>query len=222
MGETITYYFDEYPVDNHCICSTSVSAEDGFNTQILSKIYGLQLENGELTDTQKQKYGMITLSDFGNENVQDWINMLVGLAFEQELTGDTPVTESHGPANGKETYYKVKSMYLVLLSKREEDIQCHAYKLNTGAVEDAIIGYRLNEAKVVLKAGVCDMRNKPLLGIDRTGSGAYKIIIPPKSFFLEGRHENVFTKMDKMNLIDGYTMNPKSIKATLPTGVLGN
>ena len=225
----IIYYFDEYPVDNHCNCSSSVSADPAFNTQVLSKIYGLELTDNNLSEDDQKKYGMITLSDFGNEAIQDWINMLVGLAFEQELDGETPVTDSHGPQGASpELYYKVKSMYLVLLSKKDEVVQCHAYKLNTGALEDAIIGYRAemkDGAAIITKAGVCDKRNKLLLGVNRGGSGTnvtYKIIIPPKSFFLEGRHENVYMKVDTMNLINGYDMKPQSVVATLPTGVPGN
>lgn len=226
----IIYYFDEYPVDNHCNCSSSVSADPPFNTQVLSKIYGLELtDNNELSEEDQKKYGMITLSDFGNEAIQDWINMLVGLAFEQEFDGETPATDSHGPQGASpELYYKVKSMYLVLLSKKDEVVQCHAYKLNTGALEDAIIGYRAemkDGAAVITKAGVFDKRNKLLLGVNRGGSGTnvtYKIIIPPKSFFLEGRHENVYMKVDTMNLINGYDMKPQSVVATLPTGVPGN
>lgn len=226
----IIYYFDEYPVDNHCNCSSTVSADISFNTQVLSKIYGLELNDNELSDDDKKKYGMITLSDFGNEAIQDWINMLVGLAFEQELDGETPVTDSHGPQGASpELYYRVKSMYLVLLSKKDEVVQCHAYKLNTGALEDAIIGYRAemkDGVAVITKAGVCDKRNKLLLGVNRwtesNGTVRYKIIIPPKSFFLEGRHENVYVKVDNMNLINGYDMKPQSVVATLPTGVPGN
>ena len=152
---------------------------------------------------------MISLSDYSSDEAKDWLNTIIGFAYEMNEAGQ------HTVSHASENYYVVKNMYLVLMTKDNTKEQCHLYKINTGKIEGGIIGFQVNSNKIK-KIGLYDNKNKLILGYDNSYNGT--VIIPPKSFFLEGIHENVCTNT-KVDLSVNYHINPSTYKFTIPTGL---
>ena len=216
----IVYYFDEYLVENHYPCNEQLQPGDSFNVHILSKLYGLESASNLTTDEAK-RYGMISFT--GYSSASDKLNLIYGFVFDMgELQGDE---QHYGTKNhSSENYYVPETMYLVLMAKSNIKEQCHLYKITTGDLSNAIIGFQMNTNSTpatIKKIGLFDSRNKIILGYDSTNNG--KVYIPEKSFFLEGRHEDVCSKMsspiDGGNLAEGYSINKSSIKLTIPSAL---
>ena len=146
-----------------------------------------------------------------NLSVNKYIYLTLNVPFAYEMNEAGQHTVSHASEN----YYVVKNMYLVLMTKDNTKEQCHLYKINTGKIEGGIIGFQVNSNKIK-KIGLYDNKNKLILGYDNSYNGT--VIIPPKSFFLEGIHENVCTNT-KVDLSINYHINPSTYKFTIPTGL---
>ena len=224
---TQTFYFEEYSIHNDCSCTALYTTSSApLNHQVLSKLYGLTLTTGgELNEDDAKIYGMVSCADYGSTNVTDWLNAVVGFAFKLKTEDGVAVKQSS--TDGNETYFLVDSMYLVIIESKKEGNgtkqRCHMYKLNDGKIQNGIIGlkYDYSNPSKEVKIGLVDARNKLIIGY--AGS---KLIIPPLSFYLEGRHEEMMTGVlrgkggqgseKRINLTNGYDMNKKTLVYTIP------
>ena len=227
---TQTFYFEEYSIHNDCSCTALYTTSSApLNHQVLSKLYGLTLTTGgELNEDDAKIYGMVSCADYGSTNVTDWLNAVVGFAFKlKTTTGEGDQTIAEKVNNDGESYFIVESMYLVIIESKKEGNgtkqRCHMYKLNDGKIHNGIIGlkYDYSNPSKEVKIGLVDAKNKLIIGY--AGS---KLIIPPLSFYLEGRHEEVMTGVlrgkggqgseKRINLTNGYDMNKKTLVYTIP------
>lgn len=233
--QTQTFYFEEYSIKNDCSCKamyTKSSVE--LNNQVLSKLYGLTLTDGQLSAEDAKIYGMVSCADYGNENVTDWLNAVVGFAFKLKTKttgeGDQATTTAETTTIDRESYFLVESMYLVVIETKKEGNstkqRCHMYKLNDGKIQNGVIGFQVGgtgSSRTIPKIGLVDGRNKLIVGYACNN----KLIIPPLSFYLEGRHEEVMTGVlrgkggqgseKRINLTNGYDMNKNTLVYTIPS-----
>lgn len=223
-----TFYFEEYSINNDCACKALYTdSSEELNRQVLSKLYGLTLTDGQFSEDDAKIYGMVSCTDYGKENVTDWLNVVIGFAFKLKTENGAAVKKSS--TDGRETYFLVDSMYLVVIETKTEGNKkvqrCHMYKLNDGKIRNGIIGFQTNgnqntDATKIPKVGLVDERNKLIIGYANDS----KLIIPPLSFYLEGRHEEVLSGVIrgrqagvKINLTNGYDMDKSRLKYTIPT-----
>lgn len=231
-----TFYFEEYSINNDCACKALYTdSSEELNRQVLSKLYGLTLtEEGKLNEDDAKIYGMVSCTDYGKENVTDWLNVVVGFAFKLktetttigEGESQTTTTVAVTGRNDNEQYNLVESMYLVVIETKTEGNKkvqrCHMYKLNDGKIQKGIIGFQVKGDRpnqTIPKIGLVDRRNKLIIGYANNS----KLIIPPLSFYLEGRHEEILSGVIrgrqagvKINLTNGYDMDPSRLKYTIP------
>ena len=219
--QTQTFYFEEYSIHNDCSCTAMYTkSSEELNRKVLSKLYDLTLTDGQLSEDDAKIYGMVSCADYGSTSVTDWLNAVVGFAFKLKTTSEgDQITAETTVNDNSETYFLVESMYLVVIETKKEGNdtkqRCHMYKINDGKIHNGIIGYNLNKKKI----GLVDAKNKLIIGYDGN-----KLIIPPLSFYLEGRHEEVMTGVIrgrqagvKINLSNGYDMNKSTLAYTIPS-----
>ena len=181
-----TFYFEEYSINNDCACKALYTdSSEELNRQVLSKLYGLTLTDGQFSEDDAKIYGMVSCTDYGKENVTDWLNVVVGFAFKLKTENGVAVKKSS--TDGRETYFLVDSMYLVVIETKTEGNKkvqrCHMYKLNDGKIRNGIIGFETNgnqntDATKIPKVGLVDERNKLIIGY----ANESKLIIPPLSY----------------------------------------
>lgn len=218
--EQLIYWFNTYQIDNTLGISTTIGNLRTLNSDILKrflygdKAYGSSLASEFNIDNfvgDNKKYEMITFKQSGNSNTLN--------PDQDTRCFYSLILEKINP--GSATPENYKGMWLCVFCPRKvcNSVACglfNIWKVNTGGVPES----KLSWYTVAKKPG--DVVHKYCITTDFVDSSkttvgdkviigivGNKVYLSPKSFYLEGMHEDILKRMPNINgmKIDIITIN---------------